>query len=431
MLIEFRVKNYGSFRDKTVLSAETGSRLRKFKATNTFDNKPVSTLKSLLIFGPNGAGKTQLLRALSQMERLVAIGGTQTVTQNLPYYPFLFDSSSKTKDTLFGIKILLGNKVYDYSFSYNRERIKSEVLTITSNQNTEIYFKRTENKLVTSSSELQSMVPKLRKNALFLFLAQQANDPEATNVFKWFDKDLLFVGNTGIPDEMLDLMKNENLKKEMLLFMNLADLNISDIVVRDVGITLLDENLEKIYDNMHLSAPPTIRQIFTKHKVYDENNNVISTEEINFNAESEGTRQLFYIVFAMIFSQINGDHKTIIIDEFDKSLHQELASSLIRVFNSVGNKNQFIVTTHDIQLLDDQVRTDQIYLVDKDYHGVSELKSIFDFRDARNKGRRDVSFAKRYISGQFGSVPVIDVDGLVNLIANTSKRFGKKDDKKK
>lgn len=431
MLIEFRVKNYGSFRDETVLSAETGSRLRKFKATNTFETKPVSTLKSLLIFGSNGAGKTQLLRALSQMERLVAIGGTQTVTQNLPYYPFLFDSSSKTKDTLFGIKILLGNKVYDYSFSYNSERIKSEVLTITSNQNTEIYFERTENDLVTSSSELQSMVPKLRKNALFLFLAQQANDPEAINIFKWFDKNLLFVSTNGsIPNEMLDLMKNEGLKKEMLSFMNLADLDISDIVVREVGVTL-DENLQKIYDNMHIPAPPTIRQIFTKHKVYDENNNVISTEEINFNAESEGTRQLFYIVFAMIFSQINGDHKTIIIDEFDKSLHQELASSLIRVFNSVGNKNQFIVTTHDIQLLDDQVRTDQIYLVDKDYHGVSELKSIFDFRDARNKGRRDVSFAKRYMSGQFGSVPIVDVDGLVDLIANTSKRFGKKDDKKK
>ncbi|KRL80480.1 ATP-binding protein [Lactobacillus ultunensis] len=70
MLIEFRLKNYASFKNSATLSAQTGERLYKYKETNTFQNKDVSLLKNLLIFGPNGAGKSRLLQGLELMRRI-------------------------------------------------------------------------------------------------------------------------------------------------------------------------------------------------------------------------------------------------------------------------------------------------------------------------------------------------------------------------
>ena len=72
----------------------------------------------------------------------------------------------------------------------------------------------------------------------------------------------------------------------------------------------------------------------------------------------------------------------------------------------------------------------QIYLLDKDFHGISNLKSIFDFEDARNKGRHDISFAKRYLQGKFGAVPVIDVDGLLDVLQMIHEKYGDEHGKK-
>ncbi|MCT7871313.1 MAG: ATP-binding protein, partial [Lactobacillus crispatus] len=105
--------------------------------------------------------------------------------------------------------------------------------------------------------------------------------------------------------------------------------------------------------------------------------------------------------------------------------------ALVRIFNSTENLNQFIITTHDIQLLDSDLRIDQIYLLDKDFHGISDLKSIFDFEDARNKGRHDISFAKRYLQGRFGAVPVIDVDGLLDVLQMIHEKYGDEHGKNK
>ena len=88
MLIEFGLKNYTSFKEKTLFSAETGERLRKYKYINTFENDDVSLLKNILIFGANGAGKSQLISGLGRMQSMI-INGTRTVTDRLNYTPFI------------------------------------------------------------------------------------------------------------------------------------------------------------------------------------------------------------------------------------------------------------------------------------------------------------------------------------------------------
>ncbi|QIA87677.1 ATP-binding protein [Lactobacillus johnsonii] len=435
MLIEFTVKNYASFKDETTLSSETGSRLRKLKETNTFSYKNPALLKSLLLFGPNGSGKSQLINALSTMENLVT-RPTRTVTDKLPYHPFLFSKDSKHADTVFKVKIELHNKIYEYSFSYNQDKISYEALILTENNKKRTIFYRNESGVRTSNKLLEESVPKLRDNSLFLYLAQSENHPESSEVYKWFAQDLILLGNgysLMIPDEYLELMNNEYLKKEMISFLSFADFNISDIKIREIPNPVYEQIFKllrhDLVENLNVDSIKNHKELYTIHKIYDDDE-VIDYGELPLSNESVGTQRLFYIVLAMMLAQINGNRKTIVIDEFDDSLHVELASALVKIFNSKENMNQFIVTTHDVQLLDSALRIDQIYLLDKDFHGISNLKSIFDFEDARNKGRRDISFAKRYLQGKFGAVPVIDVEGLLDVLQMIHEKYGDEDGKK-
>ena len=67
---------------------------------------------------------------------------------------------------------------------------------------------------------------------------------------------------------------------------------------------------------------------------------------------------------------------------------------------------------------------DQIYFVEKNFMGQSDLKSAFDFTDSRGNARRDAGFAKKYIQGQYGAVPVIDMDSLLRMLDSVKKSIG-------
>lgn len=156
--------------------------------------------------------------------------------------------------------------------------------------------------------------------------------------------------------------------------------------------------------------------IYIVHKIYD-HDKMIGLKEIKLANESTGLQQILQIVLSIVFAQNEGNDKTIVMDDFSKAFHIELASALVKIFNSKESLNQFIVTTHNVQLMDNDLRIDQIYLIDKDFHGISNLKSVFDFEDARNIGRHDISFAKRYLQGKFGAMPVINIDGLCSILS--------------
>lgn len=416
MLIEFRLKNYASFKNEAVLSAQTGERLYKYKGNNTFQDKEVSLLKNLLILGPNGAGKSRLLRGLNTMKHLVLNGGTQAVTDSLIFTPFIFNEKTQHEDTTFGVVIQFNDQIYDYSFSYNDERIVSEKLVLINGDKEETYFERHEQDFLIIPDNLKDLIPRLRKNALFLFLAQQNNDGPASDIYKWFAENLSVVlsnSRINLGAKFQELLKNSQMKKELISFLQAADFNISDITIRNVPVLIKGNPLEE--------DPKTAPIIFTSHKVYNDQGDLLGQAELPLTEESDGTKRILYIALVILDAQMHGNNRTILFDEFDSSLHPQLAKTLIQIFNSKENLNQFILTTQDVQLLDNPIRIDQIYLIDKNFQGVSDLKSVFDFSNPRTSGRLDVNLAKKYIEGKFGSMPVIDVDGLKDILQEIHK----------
>lgn len=115
-----------------------------------------------------------------------------------------------------------------------------------------------------------------------------------------------------------------------------------------------------------------------------------------------------------ILASLESPGKVLLFDEFDDSFHLNLSKALVKIFNSKSNFNQFILTSHALELLECELRKDQIFFAEKDFDGESHLYSIFDFLDLNS--RTDISYLNRYLQGEFGAIPQVHINSILKLI---------------
>lgn len=416
MLLEFIFENVLSYKDETYFSMETGPRLRKYNDSHTIKLKNHRFLKSSLTFGANASGKSNLLKAFNLL-RSVILSPTPAAVSPLPYAPFLLVSGQSDKPSHFKIIIYVAGYIYRYSLSYSRLKIIHEKLEIEKNGVFTTYFERNGQNF-NVPEHLKAYQNNIRENSLLLFLAQTMNDIHAGNVYKWFAQDLILVDKESINTEMFKLLDDDLNKKLFINFLQAADIQIEDIELRTEEGQVPAE-LRTILQQLSGNEIPQklhSRQLYMIHKTYSENGTENGFQAIHFNAESDGTKKIVIIALTILLRRT--ESKVILIDEFDDSFHLELSKALLDVFNTKENINQFILTTHELQLMDHHLRKDQINFVEKKYNGSSNLFSLFDFDDEAFK-RADISYMKRYLSGQFGASPIISLDSLIEMVQHT------------
>ena len=429
MLIDFTMRNFKSFKNETVLSAETGERLSRFKDSNTIQVGHIDILKNLLIFGPNGSGKSNLLDGLKTMKSIV-MNPLQTISQSLPANRFRLSPNYLMTDTFFEVIFSRKEIIYKYSFSFNTKKFTHEKLDIWNKTKWTSVFSRKKQIFSNNLGKFQDIATKTNQNRLFLFDAQSNNNTTAIEVFKWFSEDLIFVDDfvedRNISD-MAILLNEPLIHKQFLKFLRFADLNINDIDIIEENSDY-DHYMSSRFGKISDIDPPKVNHIYTEHKIYDAKGELVGKTKFRLTDESRGTQKIFMIALAFINAEVNGNGKTILFDEFDDSLHLELSKAMIQIFNSKANKNQFIITTHELQLLDSNIRVDQMYLVQKDFQGLSSLVSIFDFKDTKNTTRSGISYMKRYMQGRFGAAPVIDPEEMLTALTKIHSFDGENED---
>lgn len=414
MLLDFTVKNFRSFKNETVLSAEAGERLRKYNNENTKIINGKRILKDLFIFGPNGTGKSNLLMGLKAMKKMV-LNDPPKITTKLPYQPFAFGNETSNDPVELKISFTFKKKIYIYSFGFIEDRIIHESLKICLKGKEETYFERYENKFRVIPDELRLAGKQTKKNTLFLYSAQKLNDEDSTNVVEWFNNDLIFFEDfVHVNRKIKKLIGDERTKNALVKFLKFADINIENLFTQEHKIP---EPIKKIIEKSELANDDEFKEeitteIVTEHKCYDDKGRVISKKIWNIDNESEGTKKLFLIGLVLVYAKRFGDNKVLIFDEFENSLHRELSCALVKILNSTQNNSQVISTTHELKILDSGLRTDQIYFVEKDFRGISSIKSIFDFKDSKGHGRVDITYVKRYIAGLYGAYPHINEDEM-------------------
>ena len=118
--------------------------------------------------------------------------------------------------------------------------------------------------------------------------------------------------------------------------------------------------------------------------------------------ESDGTLKSILLYILARVAILND--KSLFIDELNDRLHPLLLKYIIDLFYESDSMAQLIYTTHDTTLMDKKFfRRDQIWFVQKDEYGYSELVALSDY-----KVRSDASFEKDYLAGVYGGHSVFE-----------------------
>lgn len=392
MLIDFSFKNVRSFKDEVTFSMEVGEGIIDYAEENTISSGEIDVVKSSFIFGGNASGKTNVIRAF-QLLRQIVVDGTPSNLVTLPIDTF----ANELGDTNFNIHFTKNGNLYYYELNYDWDAIISECLTMNSN----VIFKRTVDE-ITMPPLIKDLKESLRGNQPLLFFAQTNNVPEAKEAYEWFAQDILTPNliNNNLRNQQLfrPLHTNPELKEKVLYFLRAADFNIKDIKTQEVIVPIS-------------SDPDKSEKVLLLHCEHEGPDNI--SFKVDYEAESIGTRIFLLLIMTILENQNNS--KLFLIDEFDRSLHPKLVNILLRIFNEWNRTGtQLIATTHDTDILDAALRTDQIWFVDKSYEGVSTLDSAFDFNEQSIK-----NIKKNYQDGLYGADQIIN-DAMMKDILGIS-----------
>lgn len=389
MLVQFMLKNVLSFKEETILDL-TAINAYKEHPCNLIDiGGKEKFLRVAAIYGANASGKSNLHIAMTFFQKIIAKSldnvddGERTAIANY-YIPFLFEKENDENSEFQIVEILDGFE-YTYGFEYNAEYIAAEWLyrkNLNTNRTVTIFERTTESvefgATVRKDCDLYKEQLPLETLALSFFNKLKLKTTIFKDVYSGIMDTLVvpanFCEDTRILEDFLPSVIDYE-KAKLLDFLNAIDTGIIDIS----------------YDDSEKDI-----RFFTAHKGKDR-----VDYDLNLYNESEGTiKSILLYIYARAAIE-NG--KSMFVDELNVKLHPLLLKFIIDLFYEQTSTAQLIYTTHDTTLMDKKFfRRDQIWFVQKDEYGYSELCSLSDF-----KVRSDSSFEKDYLAGVYGGIPFL------------------------
>lgn len=419
MLLEFTVGNFLSFKEKNTLSLYA-SAVKEFSDTNLVTIDHYRILKGAVIYGANSSGKSNLIRAISTMRRLVMQSFEQSSTAELNITPFLLTAEGELNPSSFEVLFIVNGIRYRYGFEADNFIVKSEWLYEAQKQAERPLFVRENDgiEVMKSFVEGKGLEGKTRDNALFLAVVDQFNGKTAKAIMDWFNNlvtisDLSHERYTGVT---FSLLENEETKPALQEFFNNVDLGFDSVKLNKKefdSVRLPKDMPESIMQEISMKLQgQTLIDAITLHKKYNRKNQMVGTVEFDMDSqESAGTNKVFNMS-GPIFEVLH-DGGILVVDELDASLHATLTLAITKLFNSreQNPKNaQLIFATHDTNLLCyGNYRRDQIYFIEKNKYGASDLYSLVEYKErgATKAIRKDRSFEKDYIQGRYGAIPFL------------------------
>ncbi len=421
MLIEFRVKNFRSFRDEQVLSLVASAQKPQLEthAIATGLKAAPHVLKSAVIYGPNAGGKSNFIKALQFMRGVVLESAKLRSDQTFDrLQPFRLDPASASQPTEFEVTFLLDGVRYQYGFAMTTQRIVREELLVYRAFKPQRWFSRRLDEA--TGRDTYEFGPALkgakavwesatRPNALFLSTAENLNSDALRTVVGWFASRLVIFNefNTLVPQFSVEMLKQAPGKQAILEVLQAADTSIADIEVstpRQMMVHQINFDLASGKREETFGEQP-VDELKFHHRTPD------GAAVFELADESSGTRNLLFLIGPVL--DILAKRCTLVVDELDTSLHTLLVRALVRLFHEPDANTggaQLIFSTHDTALLDAYglFRRDQIWFVEKDAHQRSTLYPLLDFSP-----RKAEALERGYLQGRYGALPMLPHNLLI------------------
>ena len=404
MLIRFSFKNFKSFKNENCLDMEATS--LKEHEYNIAKTENGDYLKITAIYGANASGKTNVLQAFSYMKKKVLVSDDSRINNNLNeenIFTFMINNEPISLE----VEILAeNNKIYKYGFEVLNNAIISEWLYEKRADKFYEIFDRTNNNIEVKDNKNKLLgLANVDEKTLFLnvFAKIDKNNEDFNNVYNWFiDANYLDLGDPNFENALnnrisLKIIEDKKYKEELLKFIKTFDATID-------SINISPNSLEELKNTNGVVKPELV------HNGEDGNKKALPLV-----LESNGTMKMFHLFDFLMDTLRNG--RVLFVDELDAKLHPLLTRYIINLFHNseknIGN-GQLIYSTHDtVNLNKETFRRDEIWFVEKDKNGVSELYSLSDYiiedeNGNAKKVRNDATYNKDYLTGRYGAIPVIE-----------------------
>lgn len=438
MLLEFRTKNYKSFKDELVFSLIPAPKQKGLDYSilkKSINKREYKALSSSIIYGPNASGKTNIIGAMDTFKSIVLRGNIRNdddksnpnvASSSLELIPN--NSTTKAAPVDFGIQFVTDNLLVDYSFSLDLGKFLDadhprKILRETLKVNETLVFNRTNNLefgqfndisdfLVNEFYNNETSARSLAKNNLNheeLFLLNgfktMFSSKLVSIISNWLENKFLVIFRA---DAMQLLRKiNDPIRKSVYVEKTLTEAaSYFGINSNSLGYIVEGENNEaKLYsvfrDNINKAVPADL-------------------------FESYGTIRFVNMFPLVVNALLNGG--TLVVDEFDASIHPMALMNIINIFHNdeINKRNaQLVFNTHNPIFLNANLfRRDEIKFVERDDNThFSSHYSLSDFGTMGKTGvRKNEDYMRNYFIDRYGAIKDIDFTPIFEQLLSSGKK---------
>lgn len=433
MLLRFAVRNYRSLATEQEIVLTASSLDDDPKGLITVENFKHKVLPVVIMYGPNASGKSNLLKALNFMVSGVENSHSHQGDKILRR-PYLLGDCDEVSTTHMEMDFILpaqpdGIKEdairYTYGFVVSDEGIEEEWLYAYPSGHRQVWFHRNRAESPefyfgrAMKGQNRVIAELTRSTALFLSSAFANNHQQLSPIHRFITNGILVRLDNLTFDEkspVVQFLENDDLRQELLGFLRNADTGICEAKVKEESISDKQAEVYKALTTVLQEHYPNAK---SAHKNFDSSKKVVQlghtgkSNTVFFPLAEESRGTLAFLELMGLVLVTLGTGGVLVVDEFDSSLHPILSKQVVSLFNSKKTNPkgaQLIFTTHDASILSrDILRRDQIYFVEKDGEGKSNVYPL-----SKLKTKKGDNIQKGYLEGRFGAIPFLgDFESLV------------------
>jgi hypothetical protein len=424
MISRFSFENVLSFKEPQVLSMiASAKKERLFDDSHNYveNTKDIKTLSTAVLYGANASGKSNLIKALQHFRNFIVTGNQNLDSLEFAVPNFQLDVEKAKMPAQFEIECFWKEKSYRYGFSVLNSGVEEEWLYVKEKRESEVFYRKKQNFTILSKNKiLNELTSKkmVHSKAFLVTIGAQFNDASCAGFIDWIHHFNII---SGINDHSYKAYTVKRMKESRTFSQKVIELiKFADFGIEDISINSIPgQNIKfTVGENSGVEVEPsTIDDLMSKRFVIN-SKGLPELKEFHFGLfESEGTQKFAHIAGPILDVLEKGS--VLVIDELDTKLHPELTERLVLLFhNNEINMNhaQLIFTSHNTNLLDAKIfRRDQIFFVEKDSFGASNLYSLADFKKDGKSTRNDENIELNYLKGKYGALPFLgDFDNRLN-----------------
>lgn len=391
-----------SFKDEVCLDFEAtdDTRFEDYHVVKMADGTRL--LRFAVLYGANASGKSNLVRAIQFLQ----LYWSNVDGKKIRTIPFLFDDQTSKEPSEFEVAFYVGENRYEYHLTMAGNTTINEELFLCNTEQPVSIIKREhkgkqQSEIIFNPDIVNLSEPEVKAFSVicleqmsFFATREKINLPYLRffdDAWEWTINGFVYPIGSRLED--LDgnqvqiaweelIAENNEAKKYLVEFMRKADFNIIDIETQNKSTG---------------KNAPEIKSLFTHNIAGQENYKLPS------NFQSNGT--LRTVEMGALLYETMERNAFVAIDEIETSLHPELIQFIVRQFlDTKESKSQMLITTHYTNLLDtidDLLRLDSVWFIEKQKNGSSELYSLIEFKGLDNIE----DFQGAYINGRFGAIP--------------------------